>query len=91
MPATSAKLATRTTIPKTRMFEASRVVALLAVMALAVSAGVWLKLVRAPRLGTLGRGRWLTGRVESASQLLGLALCLSAVAVVLAIAAWMVV
>lgn len=52
------------------MFEASRAVALLAIIALAGSGGVYLKLVRVRGFGTLGRGRWLTGRVEGTSQLM---------------------
>lgn len=72
------------------MFEASRAIALLAVIALALSAGVALKLIRVQGFGTFGRGRWLTGRVESASQLTALAFCLSLVAAVLAIVGWIV-
>lgn len=70
------------------MFEASRAVALLAIIALVLAAGVSLKLVRVHGFGTLGRGRWLTGRVEGASQLMVLALCLGALAAVIAVTAW---
>ncbi len=80
----------RQTVPRIRMFEGSRVVALLAIIALAASAGVYLKLVHVRGFGTLGGGRWLTGRVEGASQLMVLALFLGVVAAVLAIAAWVV-
>ena len=86
MRATGTKPAAPTAVSKTRMFEASRLVALLAVIALALAAGVALKLVRVHGFGTFGRGRWLTGRVESASQLTALALCLGLVAAVLAMA-----
>jgi hypothetical protein len=69
------------------MFESSRAVALLAIIALALAAGVYLKLVRVQGFSSFGRGRWLTGRVEGASQLMALALLLGVMAAVLAIAA----
>ena len=71
------------------MLEAARILAILSVLALGAGLLGWVKLFRSPALQRLdGRQKRTFGRAEMASQLLALAVGLSAVAAVLAVAAW---
>lgn len=71
------------------MIEAARILALLAVVALGAGLFGWVKLFRSPALQRLdGRRKRSFARAETASQLLLVAVGLSAVAAVLAVAGW---
>ncbi len=71
------------------MLEAARILALFSAVALFAGIMGWLKLFRHPALQRLdGRPEQAPRRAEAASQLLLLAVGMSAVAAVLAVAGW---
>lgn len=71
------------------MLEFARVLGSIAAILLIVAVAVWFKLFRGPELQRLdGRGVPKADNVETASQLLVLAVILSGVAATLAVAGW---
>ena len=72
------------------MLEAARIIGCLSAFLLITAIAAWVKLSRSPALQPIDGSASQNGRIEIASQILVLAVGLSAVAAVLAIAAWIV-
>ena len=68
------------------MLEIARVLGFFAAILLIVAVAAWIKLFRGTELQRLGRGAPNVRNAETASQLLALAVFLSAVAAILAVA-----
>jgi hypothetical protein len=67
------------------MHDAGQVLGFFAAALLIIAIGAWVRLIRRPRLQRLDGRRPPTDGVETASQLLVAALCVSAVAAILAV------
>lgn len=72
------------------MLEAARIIGCFSAILLVTAIATWVKLFRSPALQPIDGSAAPNGRVEIASQLLVLAVSLSAVAALLAIVAWVV-